>query len=531
MSLDRNQSADKQAPAIFVSPALVSMILVVGLFLLVTWHAFSTQRFAWLALIPGIPVAVFLINRRDLFLMVIVVFTEANIWLPLAGNDVPFHIFMRLALVGVLVGTAILDRHARIRWDFPRIATVLWLVVILATMAIRGSGIKQLGSHLWGGKNYIILVTSILFYLIIPAHIRFTRRQWLTAMVFMALLPLVSLLADVLYVQSNGRLYFLYYIFKPGEAISAATDVFLEEVGGIWRFKGASQLDLLLLCFLLSPRLGKSPHGKVFLGLLFIGSIFAAAFSGFRGSFIRIATVTLAFFWISRPHHRGRLVFVTLAMGVCMAVLAMTFGRSLPHPVQRVLSIFPMADIEPVVRVDADSSSSWRMEIWNLTLRNEVRPHLLVGRGLCFDPNQLIPQYSIRQETWESIQNAVTTGGFHSGPLSILVSFGLPGLLLLLGITVSSTVKHWRIHHRPWHDEWMRLIHLILLAYTLHLVLGFWLIYGDLNMVMLQYFSMLTFMEILAATRAEEVDLKNLVEVAPPKLLEEPVRARVIRFT
>ena len=30
-------------------------------------------------------------------------------------------------------------------------------------MAIRGSGIKQLGSHLWGGKNYIILVTALLF--------------------------------------------------------------------------------------------------------------------------------------------------------------------------------------------------------------------------------------------------------------------------------------------------------------------------------------------------------------------------------
>ena len=347
MSLDRNQGAGKQAPAIFVSPALVSMILVVGLFLLVTWHAFSTQRFAWLALIPGIPAAVFLINRRDLFLMVIVFFTEANIWLPLAGNDVPFHIFMRLALIGILVATSILNRHARSRWDITRIATVAWLVVILATMAIRGSGIKQLGSHLWGGKNYIILVTALLFYLFIPAHIRFTRKQWLTAMVFAALLPLISLLADILYVQSNGRLYFLYYIFKPGEAISAATDVFLEEVGGIWRFKGASQLDLLLICLLLTPKFGKSPHGKVILALLFIGSVFTAAFSGFRGSFIRIATITLAFMWISQPRQRGRLVFISLAAVGAMAVLSMTIGRSLPPRCSACSPSFPWRTSTP----------------------------------------------------------------------------------------------------------------------------------------------------------------------------------------
>ena len=125
----------------------------------------------------------------------------------------------------------------------------------------------------------------------------------------------------------------------------------------------------------------------------------------------------------------------------------------------------------------------------------------------------------------------MTTGNFHSGPLCILVSFGVPGLLLLLAITISATVKHWRIHFLPWHDEWLRLVHLILLAYIVHLVLGFWLIYGDLGMVMLQFFSMLTFMEMLAATRDEEVDLKNYAHVEPPKLLEEPVRTRVIRFT
>jgi len=338
-------------------------------------------------------------------------------------------------------------------------------------------------------------------------------------------------MADVLYVQTNGKLYFLYYIFKPGDAIGATTSAMVEEAGGIWRFQGASQLDLLMLCLLLSPRLGKHPHGKVILALLFFGSVVTAAFSGYRGSFVKIAFIVLAFLWLSRPRQRGRLVLLSLAAGACLMVVAMTFGRALPQPIQRVLSIVPMADIDPLVRLDAEGSSAWRLEIWNLALRSEVRPHLILGRGLCFNPNQLIPQFTVRQETWETIQNSVTTGAFHSGPLSILVSFGIPGLLLLLVITISARIKHWRIHYKPWHDEWLRLVHLILLAYSLHMVFGFWFIYGDLGLLMVQYFIMLTFMEMLAATREEEVDLKEFVEAEPPKLISEPLRTRVIRFS
>ena len=527
MSFDK-RTPTSSPPPIYVSPALISMILVVCVFLFATWQGFSTQQLAWLATIPGIPLAVFFLNRRDYFFLTIIIFTAADIWMPVAGNNVPFHIFLRLIFVAGIIGASIISRPPAGRWDVPRISLVCWMVIILVTVAVRGTGIRQLGSPLWGGRNYIILLAMLLFFLVIPLSVRLSRRQWIAIPVMMALLPIIPVLADLLYILSGGKLYFLYYIFKPGGGVAEAANTLMDQESG-WRIQGASRVDLLLLLLLAMPWLGRSPHGKIISAFLFMAALALASLGGFRGALLASIGVTLIYAWYRAPHRRMLIISAVLALVMMLIAVAHFAAMSLPSPVQRVLSIVPFARVEPMVEIDANFSSRWRLRIWEETLRTEVRPHLIVGRGFCFDPNRLIPQYGPYMDEWSDTQNNVTNANFHSGPLSSLVLFGVPGFLCLLVFMISSVLKHLRIHRMDWHDPLLQHIHFVFLCYFLYSTLSFHLIYGDLTLSMIRYLSLLCLLEMLGNTRREEVD-RNPVEAPPAPLISEPVRTRAIRY-
>ena len=531
MSFDPQSTHSRSQPApIFVSPAMLSMILVVAVFLFATYHAFSTQQFSWLALIPSIPLAVYLINRKDVFFLMIVGFTAANIWVPLAGNDVPIHISMRLALCVVLIGTSIITRQGGGKWDLLRLSTTGWLVIILATMMARGTGIRQLGSSLWGGKNYVLLFSAVFFFLIVPRFIQLTRNQWKWIIAMLVLLPVIPLAADLLYIASGGKLYFLYYVFKPGGGV-AETVTSITDESSAWRVQGVAQIDLLLPLFVVSPWLGRSPHGKMILALMFSVTIILGGLSGFRGTLLRIIGLTIIYLWFRHPGRRVSMLVVTLSIFLGLVGVAHFAGRSFPPPVQRVMTVLPYANVDPFIRMNADHSSNWRIKIWDDVIRTELRPHLILGRGFSFNPNKLFPLRTQYFEEWQVIQNAVTTGDFHSGPLIATVLFGLPGFAFLLLIMFSALLKHWRIHHLEWQDPLLRHIHFVFFASFLYSTLSFLLIYGDLSFMMIGYFMTLTFMEILAAGRQRDEENQRDGDSTQPKLVSEPTRNRVIRFT
>jgi hypothetical protein len=528
MSFD-NRTPTSSPPPIYVSPALVSMILVVGLFLFATWQAFSTQKFAWLALIPGIPLAVFFLNRRDYLFLTIVMVTASDLWLPTLGNDVAFHIFLRWSLVIGMIGAAIIARPPAGRWDVLQLSLYGWLIIILLTMAVRGTGIRQLGSPLWGGRAYIILLGSLLFLIATRRSIRLTRRQWLSIPVMISVLPLIPVIADLVYIASGGKLYFLYYIFKPGGGVAeAATALLDQEVG--WRVQASSRVNLLPLLLLAMPGLQRTPHGKIAAALIFMATLAIASMGGFRGALLGIIGVTLVFAWLSAPHRRGALLTACAAAFLGLVAFAHFAGPHLPSPMQRVLTIVPFSKVDPTIRMDADHSSQWRINLWQETLRTEVRPHLLIGRGLSFDPNKLLPQYTQTIDEWLVSQNFITTGTFHNGPLGTLVLFGIPGLLCLLTLMFSAVVKHLRIHRMEWHDPLLRQIHLVFLCYVVYGTLSFLLIFGDLTYGLAGYFASLGFLEMLDHARREAVDTPTVAKIPAP-LVPQPPRNRAIRFT
>ncbi|MFO1523985.1 MAG: O-antigen ligase family protein [Kiritimatiellia bacterium] len=456
-------------------------------------------------------------------------FTSANIWIPLAGNDLPTHILLRLIMVVAMVGAAIISRPPARGWDAPRISALCWIAIIMTTMAVRGTGIRQLGSSLWGGKDYIYLLGMLFFLIAIPPSVRLSRKQWIAVPIIMALLPIAPLLADLLFINTGGKLYFLFYLFKPGSGVAETTTMLLDNETG-WRIQASSRLDILMVLLLALPWAGRQLHGKIVCFCVFLSALAVSSLGGFRGGLLSILGVTIIYAWLRAPQRRVTILAAMVSGFLGLVSVAYLLGPHLPSPVQRVLTIVPFSRVDPIVRIDADRSSSWRVEMWRDILQTEVRPHLVVGRGFSFDPNKLTPRFGRDIDQWASLQNFIISGNFHNGPLSALVLFGIPGLLTLLVLMFSSIAKHLRIHKMEWHDPVLQHIHFIFLCYFIYSTLAFLLIYGDLAPWMSNYLSILCLMEILGHTRREEVDALPVHEVPGP-LVPEPVRQRAIRYT
>jgi len=97
-----------------------------------------------------------------------------------------------------------------------------------------------------------------------------------------------------------------------------------------------------------------------------------------------------------------------------------------------------------MVRVEAEGSMDWRINMWKALLP-QVPQHLLLGKG-----------YAISQEDWEFMgtdsafhttdsaeQGLALSGDYHNGPLSVILPFGIWGVIAFLWFL---TAGGWALH-------------------------------------------------------------------------------------
>src|SRR5208337_1992794 len=78
--------------------------------------------------------------------------------------------------------------------------------------------------------------------------------------------------------------------------------------------------------------------------------------------------------------------------------------------------------------------AQWRFDMWKALLP-QVPKHLLLGKGYAFSSNQfqlLEGHDAAIQTTFEDEQFAAVVGGYHSGPLSVILVFGIWGVIGLV---------------------------------------------------------------------------------------------------
>lgn len=362
-----------------------------------------------------------------------------------------------MLMVAVAIGFAVLNHVISRKKLFIHVpaltfSLVALAVVILLTAQIRGGiGIRVLGSSTIGGKGYILILASILGYFAL-AHAPIARDRVPFA-VGVFILPGVSAVLPHVIALGGPALFFLYNFFPASSALTQVAAGF----GGqaMVRLQGLSMAGVAIVSYLLA-RYGI--RGLLTLNhpwrlIIFILSVGVAPIGGFRTVPVFLVLL-LACQFTYEGLFKTRLLPVTVGCVVLGLATLAPFARSLPPQFQRAISFLPV-DIDPLVRLDADASTEWRLEMWK-SLLPSLPNYILIGKGYSLSVSDLMmTQESIRRGYAGNYSGSMEAGDYHSGPLSVYIPFGGIGsiafivFIIIAGRSLYLNMRYGEAHLKP----------------------------------------------------------------------------------
>lgn len=355
---------------------------------------------------------------------------------------------------------------------FPLLA--LALVVLFTAKFKGGFGLRSLGSDTYGSRQYFYLLMAIGGYFAFAAQIipwdkvhRFTKLFFLSG--------LTAGVSNVLYYIKP--LWFLYYLFPAGLAVSQAQSEFLGTP--MARISGFSAVGTVIVQYLLARHglRGVFSFRIPWRAALVLGCLAMTLLSGYRSGLLSVLLLVATLF-VLEGLLRTRWTFVLLAVGLLGLVSVLPVVKKLPLSMQRTLSVLPI-EVDPVAAQDARGSVEWRVLMWKAMLP-ELPKYLWVGKGYSLDPTEMyLTTLAVRKGYAETFEASRVVGDYHSGPLSVYVPFGLAGLLAFIAVLVAGVRALWlNLQHG---NERLKTLNRFLLAMFVAKALLFIFIFGSLH--------------------------------------------------
>jgi hypothetical protein len=350
---------------------------------------------------------------------------------------------------------------------------LLALVVLITAHARGGIGIHALGSGSSNGRKYIQLLAGVAGYFVLSCQEIPRKRAMLYASLFF-LGGVTPVIGDLVYV-AGARFYWVYNFLSSSQAATLATAESITSLG-IFRIAGSAEASTAFCCFML-VRYGikgildaRRPWRLFFLLTFFVVGLFG----GYRSQLILIGLFfLLQFFW--EGLWRTWLMAVVLAMVTVAAGVLIAYPDRLPESVQRSVSFLPVK-VDPSVLADARASLEWREDMWR-ELVPQIRTYLLLGKGYGFTETDLFITMQMAQSSMlPSYEPFILTGEYHSGPLSLLIPFGIFGTLAFLWFLIAGWRVVWLNYRHG--DPDLRLINTFLLAFYSARMILYFTIYG-----------------------------------------------------
>jgi len=383
-----------------------------------------------------------------------------------------------MALVSLLL--AVLTRAVHPERKFLLVPKVIWplgclMVVVFATAMLTGGfGVKALGSAQIGGKGYFYMLAAVLGYLAltsqpIPPH----RARLYVALFFLS--GLTAMVSNLIWY--TPRLYFLYSLFPPDMAVDQAMAEYAVGDFAV-RVNGLMISAVAINAYLLARYgfAGVLDLRRPWRLALFLAAGFASTYGGFRSA-ILFQMVLVAVMFVLEGLWRTRYLLIGLCAALLVGVVLVSFVERMPLSVQRAVSFLPL-NVDPVVKESANVSTEWRLEIWR-TMLPEVPKYLFKGKGYTLDPHELSTMATLsRHGAADSAAAAAYAGDYHSGPLSVIIPFGIYGALAFLWFLVAGA---WVLRQNYRYGEpALQTINAALLAFYITRVLFFFLVFGAL---------------------------------------------------
>ena len=335
-----------------------------------------------------------------------------------------------LAFGGLLF--AVLNRAVNPNHRFTYVPSLVWplgffLLTVVATAAMTGGmGLHVLGGDKVGGKGYYYILAAGAGYFALTSHrIPVERANLYSAMFFLP--GLTGIIGNLIY--SAGPGFFFLYDFFP--VINAVEQAGADMSGGAYagRLAGLVATSAALYSFLLAR------HGlREILGLrrpmrlaLLLLAAFGTMESGYRTCLI-LFLMTAGAVFVLEGLHRTRLALVLGAVGILVGAVGLTHADKLPVFVQRSISFLPV-EIDPNIRQGVEASSQWRIEIWKATIPDIPR-YFFQGKGYAMNPDDMdMANLTDMAAPGTYSVSAAVSGAYHNGGLSVLIPFGIFGLL------------------------------------------------------------------------------------------------------
>jgi hypothetical protein len=385
-----------------------------------------------------------------------------------------------LVVAFVSLGISIIQRALNPDMRFIPAASVLapvlflTVVVLITAKATGGFGMKIFGGDVYGGRRYFLVFASVAGFLAMIAHpIPAQKAKLYLGLFFLGMLTdaIGSSLPLV-----NPALYFIFLIFpvEQSDLIEGATTSARDNITRFFGLSVACQgvFYYLLARFGIEAMLG----WRTFWRFVLLGAtVVLCALGGFRSFFVLMTLTFVAVFYFEgllRSRYAGIFAFVAIIGGLTVMPLA----HKLPLSIQRTLSVLPLVDVDPVARYDAQLSTEWRVQMWKIVLP-EVPKYFWFGKGLGISGQDLeMTNELARRGRISSQEVAMMAGDYHSGPLSVIIPFGIWGVIGWLWFLVAS-LRALHFNHL-YGDESLKTINTFLLAYFVARMIHFFVVFG-----------------------------------------------------
>src|SRR5579884_4253267 len=357
--------------------------------------------------------------------------------------------------------------------------SLIFLTIVVAVTAYvsGGIGLNIFGSRVVGSKRYFIIFLAVLAYFGFSCvHI---KRKWAELAVYTYFLSSLTALVGYFVALAGPAFYFLVELFPVQVAVSEiSSSSGLDLVNSqIIRYGGFSPIAMGLACLLFARygARGLLDFTRPWRLLFLMVTLVMAMYSGFRSTVISILLILAILFYIEGLC-RTRLFPILLLVGVFSCAAILPFASKLPLEAQRSLAFLPLNNLDPMARQSAEASSDWRIQMWKEVLPT-VPKYLIKGKGLALsqeDLDMLAQGESLGSGA--NYEGALIAGDYHSGPLSILIPFGLFGVAGFVWFLWAS-VKVLR-QNRLYGDPSLHRLNTFLLAFFVARILIYIFIFG-----------------------------------------------------
>ena len=415
--------------------------------------------------------------------------------------------------LGVSIFNRILARRVRFL-GVPEMVlplTVMLVVVGFTAELTGGFGLRSLGGDVYGGKKYAYLIVGILGFFALTARAIPEERAGFYLSLYL-LGPALGVISDTAAFAPSG-LSFIYLFIPPS---GAGFGKLLLDPNSFTRWSGVGGFGLTMFTWMLG-RFGVrgvllSRH--VWRPLFFFVFFCLIGLGGFRSAIMQSLLLFAMLFFMERLH-KTPLMFGLLLGGAVLFSVALPFASHLPVPVQRSLAFLPL-DLAPEAVQSAEGSSEWRLDLWSSMLQ-QVPQYFFLGKG-----------YAISMEDWSNIQAASATAGtdtgadnplaisadYHNGPISVILPFGIWGMLAFVWIIISCI---WVLSRNyRYTSQSLQPFNAFLLAYFIVKLVIFLTVFGALQD------DLGTFLSVVGFSVALNHGVKS--SVAPTSLQGAPLR-------